>query len=74
MTKSKKLAQNPALNKPVVKSRFVWVVWKRIFSTDVPRMVAIFGGSKENKAWHYMMQEQQKDRAYNYWKEKQTCF
>ena len=57
-----------------VKSRFVWLITKQIFSTDVPIFVAIFGGKKENKCWHFMMEQQKKDRAYNYKMEKQTCF
>lgn len=52
--------------------QFVWVIWKQIFSTDTPIMVAIFGRDKENEAYNLMIQEQQKDKAYIYRMEKQT--
>ena len=70
---SKKNETKP-LKQPAVKSRFVWLITKQALSIDVPRFVAIFGGRKENKCWHYMMSLQQKDMWYHYKMEKQTCF
>ena len=73
MKKQKEILSKQRSNgiKRCVKRRFVWVVWKKIFNKDTPILIQIF--NKENDAWIFKTKEQQKDMAYHYWMDKQTC-